>query len=126
MHRAPLADHQHDLVAAGLPFVESLARRMASTMPHSIDLGDLVQDGVVVPRRKALDNARCRCGISRGTAEIPPAAVRLAGISLQGPSLRSRVVFPVWFRTVTARGLPQETNRGTRNECSPTPAPSDR
>jgi RNA polymerase sigma factor for flagellar operon FliA len=34
-------------VAAGLPFVESLARRMASTMPHSIDLGDLVQDGVL-------------------------------------------------------------------------------
>jgi RNA polymerase sigma factor for flagellar operon FliA len=30
-----------------LPFVESLARRMASTMPHSIDLGDLVQDGVL-------------------------------------------------------------------------------
>jgi RNA polymerase sigma factor for flagellar operon FliA len=30
-----------------LPFVESLARRMASTMPHSIDLGDLVQDGVI-------------------------------------------------------------------------------
>ncbi len=47
MQRAPLADHQHDLVAAGLPFVESLARRMASTMPHSIDLGDLVQDGVL-------------------------------------------------------------------------------
>ena len=47
MERAPLADHQHELVAAGLPFVESLARRMASTMPHSIDLGDLVQDGVL-------------------------------------------------------------------------------
>src|SRR6476646_7825234 len=47
MHRAPLAEHQHELVAAGLPFVESLARRMASTMPHSIDLGDLVQDGVL-------------------------------------------------------------------------------
>ena len=47
MQRAPLADHQHELVAAGLPFVESLARRMASTMPHSIDLGDLVQDGVL-------------------------------------------------------------------------------
>ena len=47
MQRAPLADHQHDRVAAGLPFVESLARRMASTMPHSIDLNDLVQDGVL-------------------------------------------------------------------------------
>src|SRR5690349_9483234 len=47
MHRAPLATHQQDRVATGLPFVESLARRMASTMPHSIDLGDLVQDGVL-------------------------------------------------------------------------------
>ena len=47
MLRAPLADHQQDRVAATLPFVESLARRMASTMPHSIVLGDLVQDGVL-------------------------------------------------------------------------------
>src|SRR5580692_6714111 len=47
MHRAPLATHQQDRVASSLPFVESLARRMASTMPHSIDLGDLVQDGVL-------------------------------------------------------------------------------
>src|SRR6188508_3231820 len=47
MQRAPLADHQHDRVSAGLPFVEALARRMASTMPHSIDVGDLVQDGVI-------------------------------------------------------------------------------
>jgi RNA polymerase sigma factor for flagellar operon FliA len=30
-----------------LPFVEALARRMAATMPHSIDIGDLVQDGVI-------------------------------------------------------------------------------
>lgn len=34
-------------VEASLPFVEALARRMASTMPHSIDLSDLVQDGVI-------------------------------------------------------------------------------
>src|SRR6188508_2155289 len=34
-------------IVAGLPFVEALARRMASTMPHSIDIGDLVQDGVL-------------------------------------------------------------------------------
>jgi RNA polymerase sigma factor for flagellar operon FliA len=31
----------------GLPFVEALARRMAASMPHSIDVGDLVQDGVL-------------------------------------------------------------------------------
>ncbi len=34
-------------VEAGLPFVEALARRMAATLPHSIDLSDLVQDGVI-------------------------------------------------------------------------------
>lgn len=47
MQRAPLAGSEQERVAAGLPFVESLARRMASTMPHSIELGDLVQDGVL-------------------------------------------------------------------------------
>src|SRR6188508_2430442 len=34
-------------IVAAIPFVEALARRMAATMPHSIDLGDLVQDGVI-------------------------------------------------------------------------------
>jgi RNA polymerase sigma factor for flagellar operon FliA len=47
MLRAPLAESQQDRVAASLPFVQSLARRMASTMPHSIDLSDLIQDGVL-------------------------------------------------------------------------------
>ena len=37
----------HDRVIAGLPFVEALARRLAASMPHSIDVGDLVQDGVL-------------------------------------------------------------------------------
>jgi RNA polymerase sigma factor FliA len=47
MHRAPLANDQHERVVATLPFVESMARRMASTMPHSIAVNDLVQDGVL-------------------------------------------------------------------------------
>lgn len=47
MQRAPLATHQHDRVVATLPFVESMARRMASTMPNSIAVKDLVQDGVL-------------------------------------------------------------------------------
>lgn len=34
-------------IVAGLPFVEALARRMAASMPNSIDIGDLVQDGVL-------------------------------------------------------------------------------
>src|SRR4026209_1958870 len=40
------ADTEHRIVT-GLPFVEALARRMASSMPNSIDIGDLVQDGVL-------------------------------------------------------------------------------
>ena len=42
-----VACSESERVEAGLPFVEALARRMASTMPHSIDLSDLVQDGVI-------------------------------------------------------------------------------
>jgi len=34
-------------IVAGLPFVEAQARRMAASMPNSIDIGDLVQDGVL-------------------------------------------------------------------------------
>ncbi len=47
MQRQPLTAHENDRVAAGLPFVESLARRVAASMPHSIDIGDLVQDGMI-------------------------------------------------------------------------------
>ena len=38
---------EHPRVVASIPFVEQLARRVAATMPHSIDIGDLVQDGVI-------------------------------------------------------------------------------
>lgn len=60
MQRLPLAQVQQERVQAGLPFVESLARRMASTMPHSIDLGDLVQDGVLglIDAANRFDEAR--------------------------------------------------------------------
>src|SRR4051812_39097625 len=34
-------------IVAGIPFVEQLARRVAATMPHSIDIGDLIQNGVI-------------------------------------------------------------------------------
>ena len=37
----------HDRITAGRPFVEALARRMAASMPNTIDLGDLVQDGMI-------------------------------------------------------------------------------
>src|SRR5213083_3535841 len=47
MPAPPLAASQNQRVVQGLPFVEALARRMAASMPHSIDIGDLVQDGVI-------------------------------------------------------------------------------
>ncbi|MEX2272278.1 MAG: FliA/WhiG family RNA polymerase sigma factor [Vicinamibacterales bacterium] len=47
MSRQPLAAADRDRIAQSLPFVESLARRVASTMPNSIDIGDLVQDGML-------------------------------------------------------------------------------
>ena len=43
----PRTEIANPRVEAGIPFVEALARRMAATMPHSIDLGDLIQDGVI-------------------------------------------------------------------------------
>src|SRR5881396_2622943 len=47
MRVQPIAASQNRRIVAGLPFVESLARRMAASMPNSIDIGDLVQDGVI-------------------------------------------------------------------------------
>jgi len=61
MQRQPLAHEQRERIAAGLPFVESLARRVASSMPHSIELGDLVQDGML-----GLIDAACRFDEARG------------------------------------------------------------
>ena len=61
MQRQPLAAHHRDRIANGLPFVESLARRVASSMPHSIELKDLVQDGMI-----GLIDAACRYDEARG------------------------------------------------------------
>ncbi len=47
MQAHPILAHESQRVVAGLPFVEALARRLAASMPHSIDIGDLVQDGVL-------------------------------------------------------------------------------
>lgn len=50
----------NERVVAGLPFVQALARRLAASMPHSIDLGDLVQDGVLglIDAAQRFDDAR--------------------------------------------------------------------
>src|ERR1700750_2662686 len=45
--RVDAAPCQDRRIVAGLPFVEALARRMAASMPNSIDIGDLVQDGMI-------------------------------------------------------------------------------
>jgi len=47
MRVMPMAASQNRRIVSGLPFVEALARRMAASMPNSIDIGDLVQDGVL-------------------------------------------------------------------------------
>ncbi len=47
MRAQSVAASNNRRIVAGLPFVEALARRMAASMPHSIDVGDLVQDGVL-------------------------------------------------------------------------------
>ena len=47
MRVQPIVASQSRRIVAGIPFVEALARRMAASMPNSIDIGDLVQDGVI-------------------------------------------------------------------------------
>ena len=47
MRAQPVVASQNRRIVSGLPFVEALARRMAATMPNSIDIGDLVQDGMI-------------------------------------------------------------------------------
>lgn len=47
MQRQPVTASESDRILANLPFVETLARRVASSMPTSVDLGDLVQDGMI-------------------------------------------------------------------------------
>ena len=47
MRAQPVAPSHNRRIVASLPFVEALARRMAASMPNSVDVGDLVQDGVL-------------------------------------------------------------------------------
>ena len=43
----PQISAEHPRVVASLPFVEQLARRVAAIRAALIDIGDLVQDGVI-------------------------------------------------------------------------------
>lgn len=47
MTRSPVTDAQRQRIETSVPFVENLARRVAASMPHSVDLGDLVQSGML-------------------------------------------------------------------------------
>jgi RNA polymerase sigma factor for flagellar operon FliA len=60
MRRPQQTGTENPRVIAGIPFVEQLARRVAATMPHSIDIGDLVQDGVIglIDAAQRFDEAR--------------------------------------------------------------------
>src|SRR5437667_6865669 len=47
MRLQPVDASQNRRVVSGLPFVEALSRRRAASMPNSIEIRDLVQDGVL-------------------------------------------------------------------------------
>src|ERR1700693_1217009 len=60
MRPQPLAASNNRRIVAGIPFVEALAWRMAASMPNSIDIGALVQDGVIglIDAARRFDEAR--------------------------------------------------------------------
>src|SRR5947199_10066031 len=76
MRVQPIAASQNRRIVAGLPFVEALARRMAASMPNSIDIGDLVQDGVL-----GLIDAANRFDVARGIKFDTFAERRVRGAS---------------------------------------------
>ena len=51
---------RQERIDAGILFVGALARRMAAQMPHSVDVGDLVQDGMIglIAAADRFDSAR--------------------------------------------------------------------
>ncbi|HSG01411.1 MAG TPA: sigma-70 family RNA polymerase sigma factor [Vicinamibacterales bacterium] len=53
MPNTPLTQQQQEVVSAHLSLVESMARRMVATMPRSVELDDLKQDGVLGLMRAA-------------------------------------------------------------------------
>jgi len=47
MQKQTTYENQEERIAASVPFVQTLARRLAASMPHSVNIGDLVQDGMI-------------------------------------------------------------------------------
>src|SRR5216117_3036323 len=60
MRAQSVAPSNNRRIVASLPFVEALARRMAASMPNSIDIGDLMQAGVIglIDAAHSFDEAR--------------------------------------------------------------------
>ncbi len=115
MHVTPLPASESRRVVAGLPFVEALARRLASSMPHSIDIGDLVQDGVL-----GLIDAAQRYDESRGIKFETFAERRVRGAMID--ALRREA----WPRGVRRQRRELEAARETlRRELGHEPSVAD-
>ncbi|MEO7276072.1 MAG: FliA/WhiG family RNA polymerase sigma factor [Vicinamibacterales bacterium] len=115
MQRQPLVASQRDRIASGLPFVESLARRVASSMPHSIELNDLVQDGML-----GLIDAACRFDEERGIKFETFAERRVRGAMID--ALRR----DAWPRGVRRQRREIEAAReGLRRELGAEPSLAD-
>jgi RNA polymerase sigma factor for flagellar operon FliA len=115
MHVTPLPATESRRVVAGLPFVEALARRLASSMPHSIDMGDLVQDGVL-----GLIDAAQRYDESRGIKFETFAERRVRGAMID--ALRREA----WPRGVRRQRRELEAARETlRRELGHEPSVAD-
>jgi RNA polymerase sigma factor for flagellar operon FliA len=113
--RQPLEASQRERIAAGLPFVESLARRVASSMPHSIELGDLIQDGML-----GLIDAACRFDAARGIKFETFAERRVRGAMID--ALRK----DAWPRGVRRqRRQLEEAREALRRELGAEPSMAD-
>src|SRR5579862_2138440 len=88
-------------VINSIGFVEQLARRVAATMPHSIDIGDLVQDGVI-----GLIDAAHRFDESRGIKFETFAERRIRGAMID--ALRK----DAWPRAASSSRRTRRTPRG--------------
>jgi RNA polymerase sigma factor for flagellar operon FliA len=105
------SNKENPLVVSGIPFVEQLARRVAATMPHSIDIGDLIQDGVI-----GLIDAARRFDEGRGIKFETFAERRVRGAMID--ALRK----DAWPRGVRRQRRELEAARETlrrENSCEP-------
>lgn len=98
-----------------LPFVTGIARRMAASMPPSIDVGDLIQDGVL-----GLIDAAQRFEVDRGIKFETFAERRVRGAMID--ALRR----DAWPRSLRSQRRELEAARdGLRQELGHAPAMAD-